>query len=156
MKAYGESIGRQLAELLGESPVLRQRVLRSWSHTYGDTRGLREWVRAVELRDPRLRWHEKERGADRLVWPEVDAPPLRWPLGGRTAGCGPPAMSCGRWSVATGVTAPTGTTGGMSLRAAGTPASARRWSGRSMPPWRTCGWSWRGMRSRVPSTRRSG
>jgi len=85
MKAYGESIGRQLAELLGESPVLRQRVLRSWSHTYGDTRGLREWVRAVELRDPRLCWHEEERGADRLVWPEMDAPP---PLAAWWADCG--------------------------------------------------------------------
>jgi hypothetical protein len=79
------SIGAQLAEMLDDSPLLRARVLRAWAHTYGDTRGLRDWVRAVELRDPRLRWHEEDRGKDRLVWPEVDAPP---PISAWWADCG--------------------------------------------------------------------
>jgi hypothetical protein len=79
------SLGRQIAEMLpAESSALRRYVMRVWGDYYHpDTRGLREWIQAVELRDPALRWHREERGADRVVWVEVDAP---CPLG--DVGCG--------------------------------------------------------------------
>jgi hypothetical protein len=79
-------LGEQIAQMLPqESTALREFFRREFSEQHYriarrrriccDARGLREWIAAVDLRDPRLCWYEEDRGADRLVWVKVDGPP---------------------------------------------------------------------------------
>jgi hypothetical protein len=71
-----QTLGNLIAEMLPkDSKRLRLYVQTAWRQTYADVRGLRDWIQAVGLRDPSLRWVIQRCGADRLVSVEVDAPP---------------------------------------------------------------------------------